>query len=97
MDLAPEPLSRSWDFLKRLCFCYRNGRWRSVWTIQLESGQAEVSGLLKVQVHYYEDGNIQLVSSKEIKEGVTFSVSGQFSLFLWTSSVRGKWVWLAGI
>jgi len=47
-----------------------NGRWRSVWTIQLESSQAEVQGLLKVQVHYYEDGNVQLVSSKEIKEGI---------------------------
>ena len=57
-------------------FHFRNGRWRSVWTIQLESnGQAEVQGLLKVQVHYYEDGNIQLVSSKEVKEGVTFTVS----------------------
>jgi len=56
-----------------------NGRWRSVWTIQLESGQAEVSGLLKVQVHYYEDGNIQLVSSEEIKEGVTFSSEDQLA------------------
>ena len=53
---------------------FRNGRWRSVWTVQLENGQAEVQGLLKVQVHYYEDGNIQLVSSKEVKEGVTFTV-----------------------
>jgi len=56
-----------------------NGRWRSVWTIQLQGGQAEVTGLLKVQVHYYEDGNIQLVSSKEIKEGVTFSSEEQLA------------------
>ena len=53
----------------------------------MESGQAEVSGLLKVQVHYYEDGNIQLVSSKEIKEGVTFSVSGQFCLFVFMDAL----------
>ena len=51
-----------------------NGRWRSVWTIQLDKGQADILGTLKVQVHYYEDGNVQLVSSKEIREGVTFSV-----------------------
>lgn len=50
-----------------------NGRWRSVWTVNLEGGQAEVNGLLKVQVHYYEDGNVQLVSSKEIKEGIAYS------------------------
>jgi len=51
-----------------------NGRWRSVWTVQLENNSADVTGLLKVQVHYYEDGNVQLVSSKEIKEGIAISV-----------------------
>ena len=56
-------------------FFSRNGRWRSVWTIREEGGQVEVTGILKVQVHYYEDGNVQLVSSKEIKETITKSVS----------------------
>ncbi|XP_070396213.1 F-actin-capping protein subunit alpha [Dermacentor albipictus] len=46
-----------------------NGRWRSVWTVTFPSGAAtaDVKGLVRVQVHYYEDGNVQLVSSKEIK------------------------------
>lgn len=41
-----------------------NGRWRSEWTLDTDSGKA--SGSLKVQVHYYEDGNVQLQSLKEI-------------------------------
>ena len=54
---------------------FRNGRWRSVWTVKEEGGQAEITGILKVQVHYYEDGNVQLVSSKEIKDTISKSVS----------------------
>jgi len=49
---------------------YWNGRWRSQWTMVVSGQQAEVTGVLKVQVHYYEDGNVQLVSSKEVKETI---------------------------
>nr|CAD7430717.1 unnamed protein product [Timema monikensis] len=50
---------------------YWNGRWRSQWCITLNSVTVELRGILKVQVHYYEDGNVQLVSSKEVKESVS--------------------------
>ncbi|XP_053614627.1 F-actin-capping protein subunit alpha [Plodia interpunctella] len=46
---------------------YWNGRWRSVWSVTIGAGPAELRGMLRVQVHYYEDGNVQLVSSKEIR------------------------------
>ncbi|XP_059613202.1 F-actin-capping protein subunit alpha [Phlebotomus argentipes] len=53
---------------------YCNGRWRSQWTLSFAPGAgsaaAELKGILKVQVHYYEDGNVQLVSSKECRESV---------------------------
>lgn len=48
-----------------------NGRWRSQWSITINGGTADIKGILKVQVHYYEEGNVQLVSSKEIKETTT--------------------------
>ncbi|XP_045164815.1 F-actin-capping protein subunit alpha-like [Mercenaria mercenaria] len=49
-----------------------NGRWRSQWSVTFpeSGGKAELTGLLKVQVHYYEDGNVQLVSSKEVKHTI---------------------------
>lgn len=35
---------------------------------------------MRVQVHYYEDGNVQLVTSKEIKESIEITVSFGFLL-----------------
>lgn len=52
-----------------------NGRWRSQWTLRMPPGEKAVDlvGQIKVQVHYYEDGNVQLVSSKEISRRVNIT------------------------
>lgn len=39
----------------------------------IEGDQASLTGVIKSQVHYYEDGNVQLVSSRECKDTITFS------------------------
>lgn len=61
---------------------YWNGRWRSEWTLEISGEIAEITGILKVQVHYYEEGNVQLVSKKEIKDTIAISdpVEGAKSL-----------------
>jgi hypothetical protein len=41
-----------------------NGRWRSVYIFDPSSGALE--GTIKVDVHYYEDGNVRLLTSKPV-------------------------------
>ncbi|RKP23169.1 F-actin-capping protein subunit alpha, partial [Syncephalis pseudoplumigaleata] len=45
-----------------------NGRWRSVWTWHRDTNVFR--GTITTNVHYYEDGNVQLASSKSIEESV---------------------------
>jgi len=44
-----------------------NGRWRSVWVIKISGNTATLNGTLMTQVHYYEDGNVQLNSEKSVE------------------------------
>lgn len=48
---------------------YWNGRWRSEWHLPMYDGKNSIhkcSGKLRLQVHYYEDGNVQLISEKDV-------------------------------
>ena len=61
----------------------RNGRWRSEWRVPAyveghkkeSSGTHECTGDIRLQVHYFEDGNVQLISQKEAKLDLKFTVS----------------------
>ncbi|KAI1272868.1 subunits of heterodimeric actin filament capping protein Capz [Xylaria sp. FL0933] len=43
---------------------YWNGRWRSLYVFDPSSGSLE--GSIKVDVHYYEDGNVRLLTNKPV-------------------------------
>lgn len=55
----------SWRSLTSL---YRNGRWRSFYTYDPSSGTLE--GAIKVDVHYYEDGNVRLLTTKPVTASI---------------------------
>ncbi|CAH8565931.1 unnamed protein product [Schistosoma rodhaini] len=68
---------RSNDGARSLVMCIEShfskhqstGRWRSEWTFKLvgqKSMEFSVHGVIKVQTHLYEEGNVQLISSKEV-------------------------------
>lgn len=43
-----------------------NGRWRSVYTFDPSSRR--LAGSIHVDVHYYEDGNVRLLTNKPVEE-----------------------------
>jgi capping protein alpha len=51
----------------------RNGRWRSLYILDPSSGALE--GSLKVDVHYYEDGNVRLLTNKPVSSTIS-SING---------------------
>ncbi|CDS42180.1 capping protein actin filament muscle Z line [Echinococcus multilocularis] len=50
---------------------FRSGRWRSRWTLtipdEIEGAVCQGSGEIRIQTHIFEEGNVQLLSSKSFK------------------------------
>lgn len=61
-NLAKPPWPRS-ELTRR-----RNGRWRSLYIFDPSSGTLE--GSIKVDVHYYEDGNVRLLTNKPVSGSI---------------------------
>ncbi|KAG6548633.1 hypothetical protein Mapa_009787 [Marchantia paleacea] len=49
---------------------FRGGRWRSIWTVELneENESVELRGHIHVNAHYFEEGNVQLTTSYECSD-----------------------------
>ncbi|KAL9589187.1 MAG: hypothetical protein Q9203_002015 [Teloschistes exilis] len=45
-----------------------NGRWRSTYLLNPSSPSTTLTGTINVDVHYYEDGNVRLMTTKKIPE-----------------------------
>jgi capping protein (actin filament) muscle Z-line, alpha len=56
-----------------------NGRWRSSWKVSFSpNGEATLEGNIKCNVHYYEEGNVQLVSNTNKQGRARAQNPGQF-------------------
>lgn len=52
---------------------YWSGNWRSSWVVEVRGAQASLTGSLKVRAHYFEDGNVQLQTSKDVSTTISFT------------------------
>lgn len=60
----------------------RNGRWRSLYIFDPSSGNLE--GSIKIDVHYYEDGNVRLLTNRSytaaVPSGTGSGISKEISM-----------------
>jgi capping protein alpha len=47
-----------------------SGRWRSLWECAIEGDEVQLKGTFKVDVHFYEDGNVQSKSVHEVSDTI---------------------------
>jgi len=67
-----------------------SGKWNSNWTVKMGGASATVSGEIKLHVHYFEDGNLQLQSTKSILPTDIFFDSEGDAVDLLTKLIRSE-------
>jgi len=43
------------------------GSWRSVWKVSLKGAEVALAGSVHINVHFYEDGNVQLNANNDLE------------------------------
>lgn len=57
-----------------------SGKWTSSWALAVNDGNATLSGDIKIHVHYFEDGNLQMQTNKNVQAN-SFNYSNENALF----------------
>jgi len=58
---------------------FYSGQWSSKWEVEFNRNSAQCSGTIQIHAHYFEEGNVQLQTTKHI-ESQTFEASDPSSL-----------------
>jgi len=80
-NFAPSVISATYAKAGKIVICISgaefdqgnmwSGRWRSTWNCAIDGDSITLSGDFKVHVHFYEDGNVQAVSTHSVEEVVS--------------------------
>ncbi|KRX89750.1 F-actin-capping protein subunit alpha, partial [Trichinella pseudospiralis] len=61
---------------------FLNGHWQSQFAVQFpKEDELQIDGWIQLKVHYYEDGNVQLFSKKDVNRTIPFTVKNELFNF----------------
>lgn len=69
---------------------FYSGNWRSTFTVALSQNSAEMSGVIKLHAHYFEDGNVQLSTQKDIPSATLKNESADALAAEIIKSIKGQ-------
>jgi capping protein alpha len=51
-----------------------SGSWRSEFSCAINGSSAVVTGRIRLRIHYFEDGNVQMFTDKPSTDNISFTV-----------------------